>query len=132
MTSYHIKHRFLHLAVTKFVVAEVVSFVKDVFVAFVMILLKVLLYVTVELYNDLLLVAVVPVVAVVVADVFDVGRNTTLGVAFVAVVNGVGRNATLGVAFIAVVTGFDVNVTVVVAVVVFRVFSVFVTVNFVS
>ena len=54
-------------------------------VAFVMILLVVLLYLTVELYNGLP-VAVEPVVAMVVVDVFGVGRNTTLVVAFFAVV----------------------------------------------
>ena len=40
--------------------------------------------VAVELYNTLL-VAVVPVVAEVVADIFGVGRNTTLGVVAVVV-----------------------------------------------
>ena len=29
MTSYHINHRFFHLPVAKFVVAEMVSFVKE-------------------------------------------------------------------------------------------------------
>ena len=122
MTSYHTNHHFFHLAVTKFVVAEVGSFVKDVFVAFVMIVLEVLLYVTVELYNGLLPLAVVPVIAVVVVDIFGVGRNTTLGVAFVVVMMVV----------VVVVTVVVVVVVHVVAVVVFRVFSVFITVHFVS
>ena len=74
---------------------------------------------TVELYNGLLLVAVVPAVAVVVAYVYGVGRNTTLCVAFVAVVSGFDVVMTVGVAVVAVTT-------------VFRLFSAFVTVNYVA